>query len=54
MFLSDREFSRIMMRLANIDKADKTGARKNYIPNQVREIRLLLIRAERRHRNTLL
>ena len=54
MYLSDKEFYRIMTRLANIDKAEKAGAKKNYITNQVREIRLQLVRAERRHKNTLL
>lgn len=54
MYLSDKEFYKIMTRLANIDKAEKAGAKKNYISNQVREIRLQLVRAERRHKNTLL
>lgn len=54
MYLSEKECKKILARLANIDKADKAGAKKNYIPNQTREIRLLLLRAERRHKNTLL
>ena len=41
-------------RLANIEKAEKVGARKNYYANQTRHIRQVLKRAERRERNTLL
>ena len=54
MILTDREIEEIRRRLANIDIAEKRGARKNYIANQVRNIRLILSRAERREKNTLL
>lgn len=54
MYISDKEFTQIVTRLANIDKADKAGARRHYISNQVRQIRLLLNKAERREKNTLL
>jgi hypothetical protein len=53
-FISKREFDSIMARLANIERAEKVGAKKNYYANQVRHIRLALIRAERRDKNTLL
>lgn len=54
MFISRREYEQIMARLANIEKAEKVGARKNYYANQTRHIRQVLKRAERRERNTLL
>lgn len=54
MFLSDKEINEIKARLANIEKADKIGVKKNYLANQVRNIRLMLVRAERREKNTLL
>lgn len=54
MFISKREFDSIMARLANMEKAEKIGAKKNYYVNQIRHIRLMLIRAERRDKNTLL
>lgn len=54
MFISKREFDSIMARLANIERAEKVGAKKNYYVNQVRNIRLMLVRAERREKNTLL
>lgn len=54
MILSDNEVARIRGLLLEIDRADKAGAKKNYIQNQTRNIRLMLIRAERRAKNTLL
>ena len=54
MILSNREIDAIRLRLSNIDKAIRLGARKNYIANQVRNIRLMLSKAERREKNTLL
>lgn len=54
MFLSNKELEEIRARLANIYKSDKTRAKKNYIDDQVRFIRLVLARAERRSKNTLL
>lgn len=44
----------MMARLANIEKAERQGCKKNYISNQVGQIRLVLKRALRRHKNTLL
>ena len=43
-----------MARLANIEKAEKVGARKNYYANQTRHIRQVLKRAERREKNRLI
>lgn len=54
MFLSDKEVDAIRKRLANIERAEKMGIKKNYLTNQVRQVRLMLIRAERREKNTLL
>lgn len=54
MFLSDKEICEIKFRLANIERADKQGIKKNYLANQTRTIRLLLNRAERREKNSLL
>ena len=54
MHFSEKEIDEIRRRLANIDRADRAGAKRNYICNQVRNIRLILSRAERREKNTLL
>lgn len=54
MFISRKEFDEIMARCANIEKAEKKGAKKNYYTNQVSKIRLVLKRAERRDKDTLL
>ena len=54
MFISKKEFDAIMARLANIERAERMGAKKNYYTNQVRNIRLVLRRAERRAKDTLL
>ena len=54
MYLSDKEIVIIRTRIANIDKAERAGARKNYIANQTRIIRQILARAERREKNILL
>ena len=54
MYFADKEIDAIRRYLANIDRADRAGAKRNYISNQVRNIRLLLSRAERREKNTLL
>lgn len=54
MYFADKEIEAIRRYLANIDRADRSGCRRNYISNQVRNIRLLLSRAERREKNTLL
>lgn len=54
MFLSDKEIEAIRVRLANIEKAERIGVKKNYLTNQVRQIRLMLQKAERREKYTLL
>lgn len=54
MFLSDKEIEAIRTRLANIERAERMGVKKNYLINQVRHIRLTLQKAERRERQTLL
>ena len=48
MFLSDKEYKVIMTRLANIEKADRVGCKRNYLTNQVGLIRLVLKKAFRR------
>lgn len=54
MFLSNKEIDTIRTLLSNIDTAERQGARKHYIANQVRNIRLVLSKAERREKNKLL
>lgn len=54
MFLTDKEYKVIMDRLANIEKADRAGCKRYYLTNQVGLIRLVLKKAYRRHKNTLL
>lgn len=54
MFLSEKEYKSIIDRLANIEKADRVGCKRNYLTNQVGLIRLVLKKAYRRHKNTLL
>lgn len=54
MFISKKEFDSIMARLANIEKAEREGAKKNYYTNQTRFIRQVLRKAERRDKYTLL
>lgn len=53
MILSAKEVSEIRSRLANIEKAERIGIKKNYLANQVRHIRLLLAKADRREKNTI-
>ena len=54
MFISQKEFDAMMARLANIEKAERQGCKKNYISYQVGQIRLMLKKAYRREKNTLL
>jgi hypothetical protein len=54
MYLSDREVLEIKTRIDKIDKAERAGAKRNYIANQTRIIRQIIKRAERREQNTLL
>lgn len=54
MFLSDKEVCEIKARLANIDKAEKQGIKKNYLSNQTRIIRQIVNKAERREKNRLI
>lgn len=52
MVLSDKEVARLRALLAEIDKAK--GKRWIYIQDRTRTIRLMLTKAERREKNTLL
>lgn len=54
MILTNKEIDGIRHRLSCIERAEREGAKKNYIANQIRNIRLVLTRAERREKNTLL
>lgn len=54
MILSNKEIDTIRALLANIEKADRVTVRKYYLTNQVRNIRLILSKAERREKHTLL
>lgn len=38
----------IKKRLANMEKVERLTTKKNYLTNQVRQIRLVLVKAERR------
>lgn len=53
MILSSKEAKLLRDYLFKIDNASRTGAKKNYITNQVRNIRLILNRADRREQNTI-
>jgi guanylate kinase len=54
MFISEKEFSEIVKRLTMLERAEKTGLKKNYLTNQVGRIRLILKRARRRDKDALL
>lgn len=54
MILSEKEVKRIRDTLQRIENADKKGVRRHYYFNQVRSIRLILNRAERREKGKLL
>lgn len=54
MTLSDIEVARLRRILLEIDKGLTKRAFKAYVGNRVRNIRLMLTKAERREKNTLL
>ena len=54
MTLSDAEVARLRRLLWEIDKGLTKKAYKSYVGNRVRIIRLMLSKAERREKNTLL
>lgn len=54
MTLSDKEVARLRILLMEIDKGLCKKAYKSFVGNRVRNIRLVLTRAERREKNTLL
>lgn len=54
MILSDHEVARLRLLLREIDKGLTKRAYKAYVGNRVRNIRLMLTKAERREKNTLL
>ena len=54
MILSDHEVARLRLLLWEIDKGLTKKAYKSYVGNRTRNIRLMLSRAERREKNTLL
>lgn len=54
MILSDIEVARLRRLLLEIDKGLTNKRYKSLIANRTRNIRLMLVRAERREKNTLL
>ena len=54
MILSDKEVARLRKLLREVDSEAGGKSRKAYIQNRTRNIRLMLSRAERREKNTLL
>lgn len=54
MILSDKEVARLRRLLWEIDNGLTKKAYKAYIVNRTRNIRLMLVKAERREKNTLL
>jgi len=54
MTLSDREVARLRLLLWEIDNGLTKRAYKAYVCNRTRNIRLMLNKAERREKNTLL
>ena len=54
MILSDQEVARLRKFLWEIDKGLTKRTYKVYVGNRVRMIRLMLSKAERREKNTLL
>ena len=54
MILSEKEVVRLRKLLREVDSETCGKSRKAYIQNRTRNIRLMLVRAERRERNTLL
>ena len=54
MTLSEREVKAIRDYLAKIELKDAKGMRRYFATNQIRNIRQILNRAERREKNTLI
>lgn len=54
MILSEREVARLRQLLWEIDKGLDKKRYKFYVENRTRQVRLMLARAERREKNTLL
>lgn len=54
MILSDSEVARLRKLLMEIDKGLAKKVYKSYVQNRTRNIRLMLSRAERREKHTLL
>ena len=53
MVLSDKEVARLRTLLMEIDKGLCKKTYKSFVGNRVRNIRLMLTRAERREKNTI-
>lgn len=54
MTFSDKEVAKLRTLLTEIDKGLCKKSYKSFVGNRVRNIRLMLVRAERREKNTLL
>lgn len=54
MILSNKEVKAIREYLIKIEQKDRVGMNKYYATNQIRNIRQILNRAERREKDTLL
>ena len=54
MILSDKEVARLRKLLTEIDKGLCKKAYKSFVVNRIRNIRLMLSKAERREKHTLL
>ena len=54
MTFSDKEITRIRKLLTEIDKGLCKKAYKSFVGNRVRNIHLMLVRAERREKSTIL
>lgn len=54
MILSDKEAVRLRRLLMEIDRETSGKVRRSVIQTRIRNIRLMLLKAERREKNTLL
>lgn len=54
MILSDKEAARLRKLLMEMEKGLDKRAYRSYVGNRIRNIRLMLNRADRREKNTLL
>lgn len=54
MILSDKEIARLRKMLMEIDEGLSKKRYKSYVTNRTRNIRLMLIKADRREKNRLL